>query len=735
MFTLSASNNKPASRPSSSPSPAPSDRVIEPFSISSLPIPANLHQVAPGTEPRTSQTHPINISWLFPQELIAQTFAPLPPFPLVRQSSGKKLANSRPRSPNPTSDANTTKTSTDSTNGEDSRKELKKRTVSFTSIGESTMDWQSDQPKERPKTPERSLSVPPTAAPTFPDSPSTVKRAMRDSQKGLSSPRSESQDLLLAQLEKNQLLQSVKKTSLSALGSESALVQGSDNVANYIALKESWSKTNLTSTSNDIVAPPAASVSTIALDDSQQLQQQPGPKDMLDMLGIPESSYPTGRAPSSSGFVGGFPVGRVAGQTNNTANNNANLLYTTSANTQGTPKGNSPSQSTSVSRPRTPQPDIPGLGVSFSSNLVSAMHASSKLNYTTAGTQDPESVKVITQIFPPPVAPVGAAKLIPEEIFKSLLLPSQFAALSMAQLTGIASESVVAGSGKSGKIGGGGDTVEMDDEERKVGASTGGREEIEAMEAGLKPEVDFTGHIMDGVDNRGNEAVFVSVGKLGASGTGIGKKKPHGNIALSSCPGKKVRLNTGPVNGRASINRDLDDDFERLASFQIRTVVCCISDTELNYLGAPWPKYLATAHKYGMDIIRLPIAEGSCPDSMEDVEVIMDVLERRISEGSNVLVHCRGGVGRAGLIACCFLIRRQYVLSAERAIQFVRLRRVSYDQFRVMDQLFALKSSSFAEFCPIHTELESYRDGSARGFRDAILPLARAETSIFGCKG
>lgn len=45
-----------------------------------------------------------------------------------------------------------------------------------------------------------------------------------------------------------------------------------------------------------------------------------------------------------------------------------------------------------------------------------------------------------------------------------------------------------------------------------------------------------------------------------------------GNLCLSSCPGKKVRL-SGPVKGRASINRDLDLDFERLASFGITMVV------------------------------------------------------------------------------------------------------------------------------------------------------------------
>ena len=47
----------------------------------------------------------------------------------------------------------------------------------------------------------------------------------------------------------------------------------------------------------------------------------------------------------------------------------------------------------------------------------------------------------------------------------------------------------------------------------------------------------------------------------------------HGNFALSSCPGKKVRLNTGPINGRAMVSRDLSADFARIASQGISTII------------------------------------------------------------------------------------------------------------------------------------------------------------------
>jgi len=48
---------------------------------------------------------------------------------------------------------------------------------------------------------------------------------------------------------------------------------------------------------------------------------------------------------------------------------------------------------------------------------------------------------------------------------------------------------------------------------------------------------------------------FIQKEKINESGIG--------RLALSSCPGKKVRLHSGPVNGRAAISRDLDMDFKR----------------------------------------------------------------------------------------------------------------------------------------------------------------------------
>ncbi|KIM45166.1 hypothetical protein M413DRAFT_441847 [Hebeloma cylindrosporum] len=130
-----------------------------------------------------------------------------------------------------------------------------------------------------------------------------------------------------------------------------------------------------------------------------------------------------------------------------------------------------------------------------------------------------------------------------------------------------------------------------------------------------------------------------------------------GNLFLSSCPGKKVRLN-GPVKGRSGVCRDLETDMKRMKQMGVGCIVCCLDDVELEFLGAPWPEYEQSAKKIGIDILRLPIPEGLPPISAACLDAhLLDLINRYSLRGIPILVHCRGGVGRAGVIACCWMIR------------------------------------------------------------------------------
>jgi protein-tyrosine phosphatase len=50
--------------------------------------------------------------------------------------------------------------------------------------------------------------------------------------------------------------------------------------------------------------------------------------------------------------------------------------------------------------------------------------------------------------------------------------------------------------------------------------------------------------------------------------------------------------------------------------------------------------------------------EGLCPLSVQTMSQHMDQIIRNYTlKGRHVLVHCRGGVGRAGLVACTWMLK------------------------------------------------------------------------------
>ncbi|KAJ3022646.1 UNVERIFIED_CONTAM: hypothetical protein HDU68_009009 [Siphonaria sp. JEL0065] len=366
------------------------------------------------------------------------------------------------------------------------------------------------------------------------------------------------------------------------------------------------------------------------------------PRDFLDLLGVAQANYPNGRAPSSSGFIGGFPVAKIMNQ--NQVQNPTQPAHASSPNSSAIPDRTSSKSVkqkpvtafTTVSTTAT----APQSQSSPSLTLLQKPKKSPPTTITTtvSATCPPSSTEKTsaTAKIPHPLSPAPANSPNLKSLLDSNLDPSRF-------------------------------------------ESTHGREAIEEMEAlgtdeSNQPEEDACAVLSPQQSfSEDSDSAFVTLpnGVVIRGDDGL----YYGNVALSSCPGKKVRLDTGPVNGRAAINRDLDSDFGRLASLNIKCVVCCLNDSELAYLGAPFTKYEATAMKYGMQIIRIPIIEGSCPDNIEEVSVVVEEIDRRLREGVNVLIHCRGGVGRAGLIACCLLLRKKFVLNATRAIQFVRIRR------------------------------------------------------------
>jgi protein-tyrosine phosphatase len=59
----------------------------------------------------------------------------------------------------------------------------------------------------------------------------------------------------------------------------------------------------------------------------------------------------------------------------------------------------------------------------------------------------------------------------------------------------------------------------------------------------------------------------------------------------------------------------------------------------------------------GMMFLSLPIEDRQVPVAEQDVDQALDSLERELSAGRNVVLHCRQGIGRTGLIAACLFLK------------------------------------------------------------------------------
>jgi protein-tyrosine phosphatase len=60
----------------------------------------------------------------------------------------------------------------------------------------------------------------------------------------------------------------------------------------------------------------------------------------------------------------------------------------------------------------------------------------------------------------------------------------------------------------------------------------------------------------------------------------------------------------------------------------------------------------------GLEFVSLPIPDRQVPKSEAGLGLALEKIEHSLSKGNNVLIHCRQGVGRTGLVAACLLVKR-----------------------------------------------------------------------------
>lgn len=129
-------------------------------------------------------------------------------------------------------------------------------------------------------------------------------------------------------------------------------------------------------------------------------------------------------------------------------------------------------------------------------------------------------------------------------------------------------------------------------------------------------------------------------------------------IPLESVPGSLgVTFAPGKTDSMGTLNwsRDLKKDVLALVSKGVHTVAPLIEDKELELLQIK--TLVPTLESAGLRVVRHPIIDGSVPRDKAKFAAFVDGLVEEIRAGRSVVVHCRGGMGRAGTAAACVLIR------------------------------------------------------------------------------
>lgn len=139
----------------------------------------------------------------------------------------------------------------------------------------------------------------------------------------------------------------------------------------------------------------------------------------------------------------------------------------------------------------------------------------------------------------------------------------------------------------------------------------------------------------------------------------------YGKIGITFCPGKHDRL---AVTGIWA--RDLDLDLDVIKEWGANLVLTLLEPVELVELKVP--NLGEEVQKRGIKWMHLPIADYSVPDDEFENNWLIygKEIRQHLCQGKNVLIHCKGGLGRAGTIAARLLV--ELGIEPKKAIRMVR---------------------------------------------------------------
>lgn len=140
-----------------------------------------------------------------------------------------------------------------------------------------------------------------------------------------------------------------------------------------------------------------------------------------------------------------------------------------------------------------------------------------------------------------------------------------------------------------------------------------------------------------------------------------------GKVGLTLAPGKHA----SSKYGGGSWARDLGADLDVLVRDGMELQVCLLEDEELVRLKIP--RLIDEAKRRGVDVMRLPIPDGGVLPRLADMDSTVHAILAAARGGRGVVIHCMGGLGRAGTVGGCVLVAAG--MSADEALARLKERR------------------------------------------------------------
>lgn len=124
-----------------------------------------------------------------------------------------------------------------------------------------------------------------------------------------------------------------------------------------------------------------------------------------------------------------------------------------------------------------------------------------------------------------------------------------------------------------------------------------------------------------------------------------------GAIGMTLCPGKRGHSVYG-----TDWARDMDADLLAIKDWGAVSLVSLMEDEEMDLFRVSNPG--EAARRAGLNWFHLPISDGGVPDARFNKlwPDTANVLTQTLSSGQKVVVHCRGGLGRTGLVSAMLLV-------------------------------------------------------------------------------